>query len=297
MMMQELKLERLFKTESGTDTFLKKLLMNRGGMTGLIILSALAVIALFSSFIAPYSPYAIVAKPYLPSSAAHLFGTDGLGRDIFSQMIYGTRLSLEIGFVSAVGITSIGTLVGIVSGYIGSFVDEVLMRFVDVMLVIPSIAFMIFVSTIMGPGVITVLTVIIVFGWPPMSRMIRSQVLSLKKRGFVESAIVSNTTKTFILFRMILPNIISLILANALLAVIYAIIADASLAFIGLASTTSYSWGTVLYNAQIEGAIYHNGILWITLPGLAIALTGVSMTLLARAFGDITDPRYSTEGR
>lgn len=297
MKIRELKLERLLRTESGTDTFLKKLLMSRGGMAGLIILCALAIISLFSSVIAPYSPYAIIAKPYLSPSSAHLFGTDGLGRDIFSQMIYGTSLSLEIGFVSAIGITTIGTLVGIVSGYVGSYVDEVLMRFVDVMLVIPSIAFMIFVSTIMGPGVISVLTVIIVFGWPPMSRMVRSQVLSLKKRGFVESAVVSNSTKPFILFRMILPNITSLILANALLAVIYAIIADASLAFIGLASTTSYSWGTVLYNAQVEGAIYHNGILWITLPGLAIAVTGVAMTLLARAFGDITDPRYSTEGR
>ncbi len=297
MKIRESKLERLFRTESGTDTFLKKLLMSRGGMTGLIILCALAVISLLSSVIAPYSPYAIIAKPYLSPSSVHLFGTDGLGRDIFSQMIYGTSLSLEIGFVSAIGITTIGTLVGIVSGYVGSYVDEVLMRFVDVMLVIPSIAFMIFVSTIMGPGVISVLTVIIVFGWPPMSRMVRSQVLSLKKRGFVESAVVSNSTKPFILFRMILPNITSLILANALLAVIYAIIADASLAFIGLASTTSYSWGTVLYNAQVEGAIYHNGILWITLPGLAIAVTGIAMTLLARAFGDITDPRYSTEGR
>ncbi len=297
MKLQALRMERLFRTQAGTDTFLKKLLRSRGGMAGILTLSALAVIALFSPFIAPYSPYAIIARPYLPPSPSHLFGTDGLGRDIFSQMIYGTRLSLEIGFVSAVGITTIGTLVGIVSGYLGSFVDEILMRFVDVMLVIPSIAFMIFVSTIMGPGVISVLTVIIVFGWPPMSRMIRSQVLSLKKRGFVESAIVSNTTKPFILFRIILPNITSLILANALLAVIYAIIADASLAFIGLASTSSYSWGTVLYNAQIEGAIYHNGILWITLPGLAIAVTGLAMTLLARAFGDITDPRYSTEGR
>lgn len=297
MNVEGFKLDRFLRTASGTDTFLKKLLNSRGGMTGLIILAALSLIAVLSSFIAPYSPYAIIAKPYLQPSSSHLFGTDGLGRDIFSQMIYGTSLSLEIGFISAIGITTIGTLVGIVSGYIGSFVDEVLMRFVDVMLVIPSIAFMIFVSSIMGPGVVTVLVVIIVFGWPPMSRMVRSQVLSLKKRGFVENAVVSGASKPFILFRMILPNITSLILANALLAVIYAIIADASLAFIGLASTTSYSWGTVLYNAQVEGAIYHNGILWITLPGVAIAVTGIAMTLLARAIGDITDPRYSTEGR
>ncbi len=288
---------RLFHTEAGTDTVLLRLLHSKSGLVGIFILAALSAVALLSSFIAPYSPYAIVASPYLPPSQSHLLGTDGLGRDIFSQMIYGTRLSLEIGFVSAVGITVIGTVVGVVSGFAGSYVDEALMRFVDVMLVIPSIAFMIFVATIMGPGVVSVLTVIIVFGWPPLSRMIRSQTLSIKRRGFVESAVVSGSPRYYTLFRVILPNMTSLIVANAMLAVIYAIIADASLAFIGLASTNSYSWGSVLYNAQIEGAIYHNGMLWITLPGVAIAITGIAMTLIARAFGDITDPRFSTEGR
>lgn len=284
-------------TSSGEDTFIKKLLSNRAAFAGIAIILILVLISLFARQIAPYNPYAFVAKPYQPPTLSHPFGTDGLGRDVFSQMVYGTGLSLEIGFISALGITLIGTTVGIVSGYLGKYIDEVLMRIVDVLLVIPSIAFMIFVAVILGPGLRSILLVIVLFGWPPMARMIRSQTLSLREREFVESALVSGATKGYILTRMIFPNVINLVIANGILAVIYGIIADVSLAFLGIASTNSYSWGTVLYNAQNEGAIYHSGLLWILAPGIFIALTGVAVTLIARAIGDVTDPRYNSQGR
>ncbi len=289
--------KNLLVSSSGEDTFVRKLLYNRAALAGLIMLLVLVFIALLGPHIAPYRPDRFVAQPYQPPSASHLFGTDGLGRDVFSQMVYGTSLSLEIGFVSAIGITLLGTSVGIISGYLGRYVDEILMRVVDVLLVIPSIAFMIFVAVILGPGLESILLVIILFGWPPMARMIRSQTLSLREREFVESAIVSGTPKRYILFRMIFPNVINLVIANGILAVIYGIIAEVSLAFLGIASTKSYSWGTVLYNAQNEGAIYHGGLLWILAPGIFIAVTGVAITLIARAIGDITDPRYNALGR
>lgn len=288
---------RLLVSASGEDTFLKRLLYNKTALAGLAMLLFLVVLAILHADIAPYTPDRFVAQPYLPPSSSHLFGTDGLGRDVFSQMVYGTSLSLEIGFVSAVGITAIGTAVGIVSGYLGRYIDEVLMRIVDVFLVIPSIAFMIFVAVILGPGTESILLVIILFGWPPMARMIRSQTLSLRERGFVESAIVSGAPKRYILSRLIFPNVLSLVIANGILAVIYGIIAEVSLAFLGIASTRTYSWGTVLYNAQNEGAIFHGGLWWILAPGIFIAVTGVAITLIARAIGDITDPRYSTTGR
>jgi len=250
------------------------------------MLGFLVVVAVFAGFIAPYSPYAIVAQPYLPPSLAHPFGTDGLGRDVFSQMVYGTRLSLLVGFASALGITALGMLVGLVSGYVGSHVDEALMRIVDVLLVIPSLVFMIFMVAVLGPSFVTVLSVIIGFGWPPMARMVRSQTLSLKTRGFVESSIVSGAPTWYILFRTILPNLVSLVAANGVLAVIYAIVADASLAFLGLGSSGGYSWGTVLNNAEVEGAVYHNGLVWVSVPGVAIAFTGVAITLVARALAD-----------
>ena len=292
-----MKASRLLVSASGEDTFLKKLVYNKAALAGLIMLSFLAVIAVFSADIAPYRPDLFVAQPYLPPSSAHLFGTDGLGRDVFSQMIYGTSHSLEIGFVSALGITLLGAGIGIVAGYLGRYVDEVLMRIVDVLLVIPSIAFMIFVAVILGPGLESILLVIILFGWPPMARMIRSQTLSLREREFVESAIVSGAPRRYILTRLIFPNVLNLVIANGILAVIYGIIAEVSLAFLGIASTKTYSWGTVLYNAQNEGAIYHGGLWWILMPGIFIAFTGVAITLVARAIGDITDPRYSTTGR
>ncbi len=272
------------KNPSGTG--LSKLLSSRGGLTGLVMLGFLVVVAVFAGFIAPYSPYAIVAQPYLPPSLAHPFGTDGLGRDVFSQMVYGTRLSLLVGFTSAVGITALGMLVGLVSGYVGSHVDEALMRLVDVLLVIPSLVFMIFMVAVLGPSLLTVLSVIIGFGWPPMARMVRSQTLSLKTRGFVESSVVSGAPTWYILFRTILPNLVPLVAANGILAVIYAIVADASLAFLGLGSSGGYSWGTVLNNAEVEGAVYHNGLVWVSVPGVAIAFTGVAITLVARALAD-----------
>lgn len=289
-----MKLLALMTSNPTEPSFLKKLFSNRSGMMGVGILAFLAVVAAFSWRIAPYTPYAIVADPYLPPSVTHAFGTDGLGRDIFSQMVYGAGVSLEVGFISALGITILGTVVGLVAGYYGSYVDQVLMRLVDVLLVIPATVFMIFVALILGSTLSSVLVVIIAFGWPPMARMIRSQTLTLKHRGFVESAVVSGAPKWYVLTKVILPNVTSLILANGILAVIYSIIAEASLSFLGLVSSTNYSWGTVLNNAQVEGAVYHNGILWITVPGLAIAVTGIAMTLIARAIGDITDPKYST---
>ena len=290
-------LEKLLVGASGEDTVLNKLLHNKTALIGLAILLTLVLIAALAPIISPHSPQALVAKPYLPPSPEYPFGTDGLGRDVFSQMIYGTSLSLEIGFVSAVGISLLGTTVGIVSGYMGSYIDEALMRIVDVLLVIPAIALMIFIAVILGPGVESVLIVIILFGWPPMARMIRSQTLALRSAGFVESAIVSGAPKSYILSRLIFPNVLSLVLANGILAVIYGIVVDASLAFLGLTSTTNYSWGTVLYNAQNEGAIFNGGIVWILAPGLFIAMTGIAITLIARAIGDITDPRYSTTGK
>ena len=227
-----------------------RFLQTKGAIVGISILVFLILIALLAPIIAPSGPFAIVASPYLPPSFKFPFGTDGLGRDIFAQMIWGTRLSLEIGFYSALGITSIGAIVGLISGYLGSVYDEVLMRLVDVILVIPSIAFMIFVSVLLGPSVLTVLIVIIVFGWPPMARMVRSQVLSLKQRSFIESAKVGGASTSYIIFRMLLPNVLSLITANGILAVVYSIVAQVSLAFLGLSPSNVYSWGTVLYNAQ-----------------------------------------------
>lgn len=292
-----MKASRLLYTDYGEETLLKKLISNKTSLAGMIILAAMSLIAILAPYIAPYSPDAIIAKTYLPPSAAHLFGTDGLGRDIFSQMIWGSRVSLEVGFISAIGITTLGALIGMASGYIGSYVDEVLMRIVDVLLVIPAIAFMIFVAVILGPSLGSILIVIIVFGWPPMSRMVRSQTLSLKQRAFVESAVISGTSRRYIISRLIFPNVLSLVIANGILAVIYSIIAQVSLAFLGLASTAAYSWGSVLYNAEVENAIYHGGTVWILAPGLFIAITGIAITLIARSLGDITDPRYSSTER
>lgn len=292
-----MKVSRLLYTEYGEETLLKKLVSNRASLAGIIILAAMSLIAIFAPYIAPYSPEAIISKTYLPPSYTYPFGTDGLGRDVFSQMIWGSRVSLEIGFISAIGITSLGALIGMASGYIGSYVDEVLMRIVDVLLVIPAIAFMIFVAVILGPSLASILIVIIVFGWPPMSRMVRSQTLSLKQRAFVESAVISGTPRRYIITKLIFPNVLSLVIANGILAVIYSIIAQVSLAFLGLASTSSYSWGSVLYNAEVENAVYHGGTLWILAPGIFIAITGIAITLIARSLGDMTDPRYSSTER
>ncbi len=265
---------------------------------GSILFIAPLVCALFAQWIAPQDP-AIQAlimrlKPpsWLGGDPRFLLGTDGLGRDILSRLIYGARVSLIVGLtVVAIGGT-LGTLVGLVSGYVGGLFDAIVMRIVDVFLAFPFLVLALVVMALTGPGLINVILVLGFTSWVPYARVARAKVLSLKEREFVEASQALAAGSWRVMLRHVLPNIFSSIIVIASSRVATAIVAEATLSFLGLGvGTATPSWGASL----ADGRTYLLIAWWpATLPGLAIMLTVLAINLIGDGLRDRLDPRLKT---
>jgi len=265
---------------------------NTFGMIGLFMLLVFVVLALFAEFIAPYGEWELLTgKAFEPPSLRHLFGTDELGRDIFSLVIYGTRVSLIIGITAALLSTIIGGLVGLVAGYFGGAVDDILMRITDAFLVIPAIVLMIILAAILGPSFTNMILVIAVVTWPPIARVIRSQVLVVKELPYVEAARAVGCSDFYIMFKHILPNVTPLLFANMILQVSNAVLSEAALSFLGLGDPHHTSWGMILHYAHGSGAIAA-GYWWYVLPpGICILLLVLAFVFVGYALDEIVNPR------
>jgi len=213
----------------------RRLRENRLAMAGLALVAALAVAALAAPWVAPHDPTAIDATVILAGpSARHLFGTDDLGRDVLSRMIYGARISLAVGFVSVGIAVLIGTALGACAGYFGGFVDALVMRFVDIMLCFPSTFLILAVIAFIGPSIWNVMFVIGVTGWMGVCRLVRAEFLSLRERDFVVAARALGAGDARLIFRHILPNAMAPVLVAAVLGVAGAILTESGLSFLGL---------------------------------------------------------------
>lgn len=263
---------------------------NRLAVAGAAVVVALAFVALAAPLIAPYDPTDIDIQNVLsPPSARHPFGTDDLGRDVLSRMIYGSRISLSVGFV-AVGIAlTIGLAMGSVAGYYGGKVDPILMRFVDVMLTFPTFFLMLAVIAILEPGIWTIMVVIGLTSWMGVARLVRAEFLTLKERDFVLAAKASGAGSPRIIFRHILPNALSPVFVAATLGVAGAILVEAALSFLGLGvQPPRPSWGNILST----GKDYIEVAWWLSFyPGLAILVTVLGYNLLGEGLRDALDPR------
>lgn len=261
------------------------------GIIGVVILACFIGIAIFCPVFSPYGPRETVGGFLAPTSSAHIFGTDQLGRDILSRVLYGTRISLLIGVTAAAIAVFIGTTIGVVSGYFGKAPGELLMRFTDMFLVLPQLALMIVLAALLGRSLYIIMMVVGVTVWPWMARIIRSEVLSLKQRPFVERAIAIGCGDFHLIRKHILPNVLPLITANAILTIPWAIISESTLSFIGLGDPTAVSWGSILSSAFKNSAILRGLWHWFIPPGLAIVLLCLSFVLIGHVADEVLNPR------
>lgn len=223
------------------------------------------------------------------SGNLYLWGTDNQGRDIFSQFIWGSRIALVVGFASALLAVGIGTIVGLVAAYVGKKTDIVLMRFTDVILVLPVLPLLIIMAAVLGAGVVNVILVIALLAWPGTARVIRSQVLSLKERPYIQSAKVTGASHIRIMFRHIAPNVIPLVFLYMTFAVSGAILFEAALSFLGLGDINTPSWGTMLSTIQQSDLI--RAYWWLLPPGLGITFLSLAFYFTGRAVEEIINPR------
>ena len=239
-------------------------------------------------FLAPLPPNWASSRPY-DSGNYYILGTDARGRDIFSQLLWGSRIALLVGFASAFFTISIGVIIGLVAGFLGGRVESVLMRFTDVILVIPGLPLVIILAAVLGAGIGNIILVISIVGWPGVARVIRAEVLSLKERPFIDSARVTGASNVRIMFRHIAPNVAPLAFLYMTFSVSGAILTEAALSFIGLGDVNTISWGIMLQDVSQSKAL--EAWWWLLPPGMAITLISLSFFLVGRAFDEIVNPR------
>ncbi len=264
---------------------------SRIGMFGLILVLAFIAVALAAPWIAPYDPRALVGRPFERPGENHVLGTDQVGRDIYSQLIWGSRISLMVGLFASAFSVAIGTAIGLFSGYLRGPIDTVMMRITDLFITLPNIPLMLILAAIIGRSVWNIIFVIAVTGWTGTARMVRAQTLSIKERPYVEAARSVGARDSQIMFRHILPNIIPLIFANAIVGIVNAILSESGLSFLGLGDPTKPSWGLILRYANEAGAMATGRLWFIIPPGVCIMLIAIGFAFSSYSLDQILNPR------
>lgn len=280
--------------------WLQQVLGNRKALMGSLIILFFVFVAVFANQIAPISGPAganrMVGRPHDPPSSEHIFGTTRQGQDVFTQVVHGTRSSLSVGFLTGTIIIFFCILFGVTAGYVGGLVDEILSLITNVFLIIPGLPLIIVVAGwLERPGAISIVLVLSFTSWSWGARVLRSQTLSLRNREFVAAARVAGEPVWRIVFFEILPNMTSLVVSSWIGAVLYVILAHATLEFVGLGDPNAVSWGTILYWAQNNQALLTRAWWTFIPPGVCIASLGLSLTLINYGIDEITNPRLRVE--
>jgi peptide/nickel transport system permease protein len=270
--------------------FRKRFFKNRLAVAGSVIVLLLFVLSLVAPWLAPHDPQAIdLQRVLMPPSAEHPFGTDPLGRDVLSRMIWGAGISLKVGFVATGIAILIGTLLGALAGYYGRWVDALIMRFVDIMLCFPTFFLILAVIALLEPSIWNIMIVIGLTGWMGVTRLVRADFIALKERDFVQAARAIGASDGRIIFVHILPNAMASVLVTATLGVAGAILTESALSFLGIGvQPPTPSWGNILTAGKDNIDIAW----WLSLfPGLAILVTVLGYNLLGEGIRDALDPR------
>jgi len=265
-------------------------------LTGFIILACFVIVGIFAPYLAPYDPTEMLNRPdgalaFLdPPSPRHWLGTTDLGRDVLSQVIMGTRVALIVGFLAALLVTVIGTLIGLFAGYFRGWADDLLMRLVDLAYSIPFEPFAIVLVGLFRPSIWTIIIAISLLTWRAPARVIRAQVLSVAQRPFIKAARVAGASNLRIIFAHIAPNILPLTFVYMTIEFGIAIVAEASVSFLGFGDPHVESWGKILHLAFLTGAM-RKAWWWAVPPGLCITLIVLSVFFISRGWEEIINPR------
>lgn len=245
-------------------------------------------IALFAPYVSPYDPEATTINRLEQPSLEHFIGTDHLGRDVVSRIIWGTRVSLFVAFIATIVALSVGVALGGIAGYFGGFIDDLISRFTDLWMIIPRLILLILVVALFGTNILYISIVLGLTIWPSNARIMRAQALSLRERAFVQAVIAAGGSRLYILFKHIIPNGIAPIIPNSTINVAQAILMEAALSFIGLGDPTQISWGTVLY----DGRATLQTAWWITtFSGIPILALTYAFVLVGDVINDVTLPK------
>lgn len=280
-----------YKEEKYTRMILRRFVKHKMAVLGLLIITFLAICAIFAPLIAPYNPYKISNAFSKGPTMLHLLGTDHIGRDVLSRLIYGARVSLTVGLGTVAISICIGTVLGLISGYFGGVIDMVIMRVTDIFMSFPDIVLILVVVSIMGPGMINIIIVLGLLSWPSVTRLVRGNVLSIKQSDYVKSAVTIGLKAPAILFGQILPNTIAPVLVNATSGIASAIITEAALSFLGMGvQPPMSSWGNMITDAQSLTVLTSQPWLWLP-PGIMIIVCVLSINFIGDGLRDALDPR------
>lgn len=288
IVLTELETEPVAAQESAGGATWYAFRTNPMGVAALALMLALLLVGLAAPLLAPY-PSGFTSDVLQPPSTEHWFGTDNLGRDIFAEVVWGTRISMTVGVCASLLAISIGVLIGMLGAYFRR-VDTLLGMVVDLSLSLPVLPLMILVAALAGPSLGTIIMVISFFSWPEVARIVRSQALSVVNLPYMDAARVLGGRHPWILRRHLLPAVAPVITVTVVLTASRAVIAEAGLSFLGMGDPNSWSWGRVLYESQQSGSM--TSAWWTTFfPSVAILLLVVAATLIAIAYNDARNPR------
>ena len=280
----------------------KIFILNPLGKTGIILLIVFMLMAMSSFFIPlinpmydPMTGIDPLIKESMPPSFQHWLGTDNVGRDLFAQLMEGAKVAFIVGLASAFISIVLGTTIGMVSGYVGGITDRILMRTADIIMIMPSLVVLLILASLFGQFNIWIIVFIIaIMRWPAVSRVIRSQALSLKSRPFIEASKVAGASDIRIIFRHIMPNVLPLAFLYMTFRVTSAILVEAALSFLGFGDPSQVSWGMMLQWVWKSGHMFQAPY-WLIPPGICISLLTLSFYLLGRAMDEVLDPRLRKE--
>jgi peptide/nickel transport system permease protein len=263
---------------------------------GLGVVGFFVLVAILGPIFVRQNPLAFGPDILQPPSAAHWLGTTQTGQDVFAQVVIGTRVSVLLGFFAGVLATCISVIIGLVAGYFGGLVDDLLSLFMNIFLVIPALPLAVVLAAYFPfRGPLPVAIIITLTGWAWGARVLRSQTLTMRRREFVTAARASGETRLRIIFAEILPNEIAIVAAGLVGTVIYAILAQAGLEFLGLGDVTTVSWGTMFYWAQNNEALLLGAWWWFLAPGLCVALLGAGLAFINFGIDELANPRLRKE--